>query len=351
MSDNGDLPDARHMTRDLITAKTNETAELNELGRRARDYAAGARSANTRRAYEADLNHFVTWCDAHGLCPMPSDAGTLAAYLTAHAGVLKVATLVRRVSAIRQSHAQVGFSLDTGSAAFKDLWRGIRKAHGAPVRQKAPLLTGGLRKAIAALPNTHLGKRDRALLLVGFGAALRRSELAMLEIRRRDGALGWIEETGEGLKVHLARSKADQEGEGAVVAVPYGANPETCPVRAYRDWLATSGITVGPAFRSINRHGQMAAAALTDRSVARIVKRAVLAACVAEGLTVEESEAQAEQFAGHSLRSGLATSAAANGAPGHAIQRQLRHARFDTTMKYIRAASLFKGNAAGMSGL
>ncbi|HEV2596625.1 MAG TPA: tyrosine-type recombinase/integrase [Sphingomicrobium sp.] len=339
------------MPRDLITATSNTVSALRALADRARDYTAQAKSENTRRAYASDWRAFVHWCNQHKLCPMPAGAATLAAYLTAHAGILKVSTLTRRLSAVREAHRYAGFDIDTSSIAFRDLWRGIRRAHGAPARQKAPLLTSGLRKAIAALPDTILGRRDRALLLVGFAAALRRSELVTLEVRHREGALGWIEETAEGLKVNLARAKADQEGEGAAVGVPYGVNPETCPVRAYRDWVAVSGITDGPAFRSINRHGQMGAYALAGRSVARIVKRAIVAAGVAEGLSVEEAEVQAEQFAGHSLRAGLATSAAANDAPGHAIQRQLRHARFDTTIKYIRAGNLFKGNAAGMAGL
>ena len=335
----------------LTTANPNAVSELRALGQRAREYAMQAKSKNTRRAYQTDLNAFIGWCDEHGLCALPAEMETLAAYLTAHAGVLKVSTLTRRLSAIREAHRYAGFLLDTASIAFRDLWRGIRKAHGTPARQKAPLVTDLLRKAVTALPDDIGGQRDRALLLIGFAAALRRSELVTLEVAWRDGAFGWIEDAEEGLKVHLSRSKADQEGEGAIVAVPYGANPETCPVRSYRSWLAASGITDGPVFRPINRHGQLGASSLTDRSVARILKRAIVTAGVAAGLSKQEAEARAEQFAGHSLRAGLATSAAANDAPGHAIQRQLRHARFDTTTKYIRAGSLFKGNAAGMVGL
>ena len=136
-----------------------------------------------------------------------------------------------------------------------------------------------------------------------------------------------------------------------MIAIPYGTNVETCPVRAYKAWRAVSGITTGPAFRAIDRHGHMAADAISDKAVATIVKRTVAAGEISGGATTAEAYANAARFAGHSLRAGLATSAAANDAPGHAIQRQLRHKRFDTTQGYIRGGELFKKNAAGMAGL
>ena len=244
-----------------------------------------------------------------------------------------------------------GIKLDTSSAAFRDVWRGIRRTHAVPANKKAPLLTAGLRRAIATLPDTPAGRRDRAMLLIGFGAALRRSELAGLDVVQREGAAGWIEETPDGLAIHLGATKTDQTGEGDVIGIPYGTNVETCPVRSYKAWLAVSGITTGPAFRAIDRHGHMAAGAISDKAVATIVKRTVVAGEISGGASVAEATATAARFAGHSLRAGLATSAAANDAPGHAIQRQLRHKRFDTTQGYIRGGELFKKNAAGMAGL
>jgi integrase len=110
-------------------------------------------------------------------------------------------------------------------------------------------------------------------------------------------------------------------------------------------------MTSGPAFRAINRHGHMSAEAISNKTVATIVKRSVVAAEILNGATPAEAEMVAMTFAGHSLRAGLATSASANDAPGHAIQRQLRHKKFDTTVKYIRVGQLFKRNAAGMAGL
>ncbi|MGY4461541.1 hypothetical protein [Bradyrhizobium sp. LB13.1] len=188
------------------------------------------------------------------------------------------------------------------------------------------------------------------MLLAGFAGALRRSELAAAEIGASKNALIWFEETAEGITVHIGRSKGDQDGDGQQVAIPFGANLATCPVRSLRAWLAASGITSGRIFRNINRHGQIGES-LSDRAVALIVKRAVVAGELAGGASLADAEAMAQQFAGHSLRSGLATSAAMNDVRGELIQRQLRHARFDTTAGYIQSADLYRKNAAAGVGL
>ena len=323
---------------------------LQAFADRARDYATQARAANTRRAYASDVRAFASWCEARGEPSLPANPAAVLAYLIDHATTLKVATLQRRLAAIREQHIAAGLALDTSSAAFRDTWRGIKNAHGQPAEKKRPLMTVDLRRAVATLPDTLAGRRDRALILVGFAAALRRSELAELEVSRRDGA-AWVEERPDGLVVHLARSKTDQQAEGAEVGVPYGSNMETCPVRSYRAWIKAARLREGPAFRPIDRHGRLGSEAVTDRAVARIVQRTVEAAALADGHAPEEAHRITAAFAGHSLRSGLATSAAANDAPGHAIQRQLRHKRFDTTSGYIRSGQLFKQNPAGMAGL
>lgn len=323
---------------------------LQAFADRARQYADQSRAANTRRAYASDVRAFANWCEARGEASLPASPAAVLSYLIDHATTLKVVTLQRRLAAIREQHAAAGFELDTSSAAFRDTWRGIKRAHGQPAAKKRPLITVDLRRAVATLPDTLAGRRDRALILVGFAAALRRSELAGLEVSRRDGG-AWVEEQPDGLVVHLARSKTDQSGEGAEIGVPYGSNMETCPVRSYRAWIKAAQLTEGPAFRPIDRHGHIGAEAVTDRAVARIVQRTVEAAALAEGHSPDEARRLAAAYAGHSLRSGLATSAAANDAPGHAIQRQLRHKRFDTTSGYIRSGQLFKQNPAGMAGL
>lgn len=323
---------------------------LQAFAERARGYADQSRAANTRRAYASDVRAFATWCEERGEGALPASPAAVLAYLIDHAATLKVATLQRRLAAIREQHAAAGFALDTSSAAFRDTWRGIKRAHGQPADKKRPLMTVDLRRAVAILPDSLAGLRDRALILVGFAAALRRSELAGLEVAQREGA-AWIEERPDGLVIHLGRSKTDQQGEGVEIGVPYGSNMETCPVRSYRAWIKAARLNEGAAFRPIDRHGRIGAEAVTDRAVARIVQRSVEAAALAEGHPPEEARRLAAAYAGHSLRSGLATSAAANDAPGYAIQRQLRHKRFDTTSGYIRSGQLFRQNPAGMAGL
>ena len=188
------------------------------------------------------------------------------------------------------------------------------------------------------------------MILVGFSVALRRSELVSLHLGEAPGR-STIDATADGLVVHLARTKTDQSAEGAKLGVPYGANPDTCPVRSFLRWRDAAGLREGPAFRAIDRHGNIGEAALSDKGVARIVKGAVKAGAIAAGMSEEDAERRAARFAGHSLRSGLATSAAIGGAAGHQIQKRLRHKRFDTTAGYIQDAELFKDNAAASAGL
>ncbi len=151
--------------------------------------------------------------------------------------------------------------------------------------------------------------------------------------------------------VTLTRSKTDQEGQGRQVGIPYGSNLQTCPVRALEDWLAAAGLEKGPVFRWVNRHGQLQDGRLSDKAVAKVVKRTAYAAALAKGADEKTAQAFAANFSGHSLRAGLATSAAAAGVPERAIMAQTGHKRTDTLRKYIRLGSLFRENAAAQVGL
>jgi len=333
-----------------LTGSAKAPVVAAEIAEKARGYAAASQSTNTRRAYTGDWATFTDWCALQGVDPLPATAATVTAFLIDTAGKVAVTTQRRRISAIQDMHRKANQSLDLSGAGFRDVWSGIRRTHGRPPVKKAALMTHALRDAVQALPDTLAGTRDRALLLVGFAGALRRTELAMAEIGIRGGEVS-IEDGADGLTVHIGRSKGDQEAAGQTVGIPYGSNPETCPVRAWRAWLAASGLTDGPAFRSINRHGQLGRDALCDHTVALVVKRAIVAGAIAKGASEADAIVTAARFAGHSLRSGLATSAAAHDAPGHLIQRQLRHRKFDTTSGYIQAAELHRKNAAGMAGL
>jgi integrase len=181
--------------------------------------------------------------------------------------------------------------------------------------------------------DTAIGARDRALLLLGFAGAFRRSELVALDIDD-------VQITREGMIVTIRRSKTDQEGAGQKVGIPRGRHPGTCPVKALAAWLGLAGIEAGAIFRPITRHGLIQPGRLTDRSVARIVQR-----------TAEAAGLDPSQFAGHSLRAGLATSAAMAGAEERDIMRQTRHKSVVVARRYIRDGSLFRNNAAGTVGL
>lgn len=146
--------------------------------------------------------------------------------------------------------------------------------------------------------------------------------------------------TEDGLIIRLSRSKTDQDGAGADVGIPYGSKVDTCPIRSLKNWLAAGSIVTGPLFRGIDRHGNLLTGRLSDRGVARAVKRC----CELIGL-------DPDQFGGHSLRSGLATNAAYNGAPSHAIAQQGRWASLEMVNRYIRKGRLFKDNAAEYIGL
>ncbi|MDQ6618011.1 MAG: site-specific integrase [Actinomycetota bacterium] len=210
---------------------------------------------------------------------------------------------------------------------------GIRRSQGTAPAVKAPAVTAELRAMVAQLPGDLRGVRDRAMLLVGFAAALRRSELVALDVAD-------VAETAEGLVVTLRRSKTDPEGAGRKIGVPYGSHPATCPVRALRAWTEIAGVADGPLFVTIDRAGRLGTTRASDRCVARTVQRAALGA----GL-------DPARYAGHSLRAGLATSAAATGASERSIMNQTGHKSLPILRRYIREGSLFTDNAAASVGL
>ncbi len=267
--------------------------------------------------------------------PLPASPQTIILYSTdlAKNQLKKWNTLSRRLAAISQLHSQAGFESPTRTWAVKQFLQGLRRELGvAPVRKK-PVLVADLQEILKQVPDSVLGKRDRALLLVGFTGAFRRSELIGLNVED-------LEETRDGTVVHIRRSKTDQEGEGRKLGIPPGAEEATCPVRALAEWRTAAGLTSGPLFRSVDRHGRVLGQRLSGEGVAMVVKR-----------YVEKLGCDPAQFAGHSLRSGLATAAAAAGKSERAIMNQTGHRSVATLRRYIRDGNLFRENAAGGIGL
>jgi site-specific recombinase XerD len=326
----------------------------------ARDFAAHSKAENTLRAYRSDWDDFTAWCDERGLPALPASAETVTLYITSRArgsvervgdqdsderAPLKVSTLERRLSAIAAAHRLAGHGspVSRREEPLHSVWAGIVRRKGTAKEKVAPALTEDVRQMVSTIATTDIvpdddaarlrGRRDAALLLVGFAGALRRSELAALTV-------GDVGVDPDGLRVRVSRSKSDQEGAGTVLGIHYGSDPETCPVRALRSWLIESGITNGPLFRGITKGGNLQERPLSPRTVARVVK----ARAEAAGLNPRA-------YSGHSLRAGFATQAARAGVPERVIMRHTRHKDVVTLREYIREGGLFNENPTDQLGL
>lgn len=300
----------------LVADFPHSTAALNE-------YLRAAVSNNTRRAYQQDMQHFQGWGGE-----FPSSPQQIARYLAEHGGKLSPFTLGRRLVAIGRAHRALGYSDPGDSELVRAALRGIRRVHGTAQRRVDPLLREDVLAVMDSLPATVKGARDRALLLIGFAGALRRSELVTLNVED-------VRLVSEGLILRLRRSKTDQEAEGRDIGIPY-ARSRACPVKALRAWLDHAGITSGPIFRGVAKGGRVKFDAMTPQSVALVVK--YYAAKV--GL-------DPERFSGHSLRAGLITSAAKLGVSAWKIRAQSGHRSDAMLSRYVRDGELFVMNAAG----
>jgi site-specific recombinase XerD len=312
---------------------SDDLARFEELGARAHAYLHQAKAANTRRAYRADWADFVAWCAKYRRQPLPALPDTVAYYLADCSERLKVSTLQRRLATIAEAHRAAGHESPNRHARVRLVWQGIRREKGIAQDHKKPALTKHIRLMVAHLPDTLLGQRDRALLLLGFAGAMRRSELVGLDVSD-------VAQADEGLIVTIRRSKTDQAGHGRKVGIPFGESPETCPVRAVHGWLGASGVEDGPLFRPVNRHGQVLKQRLSGWAVAEVVKR-----------SLKVAGKSARGYSGHSLRAGLVTQAAIAGASERSIQEQSGHRSLLVLRRYIRDGSLFRENAAAKVGL
>jgi site-specific recombinase XerD len=311
----------------LVPTDINLPVTLRAALEGAADLASNEKAAGTRRIYSSDFAIFRAWCADQGLCAMPAEPGAVAAFVAHEAGRgIACSTIGRRVAAIKYAHKLAGHPTPTDDERVKSVVRGARRTLGVAPVKKSAATADKLIGMVVGGGNGLAAKRDRALLLLGFALAARRSELVALDV-------GDIAECDEGLRVTIRRSKTDQEGAGAVIAVVRGSI--ACPVAAVREWIAAAGISEGALFRSVPKGGR------------RIGDKRLPAQCVA--LIVKHHAKRlgldAGAFSGHSLRSGFLTSAAARGASIFKMMDVSRHKSVDALRGYVRDADAFRDHA------
>lgn len=329
-----------------LTIIESEPSRMVRRSKRAAYYIAHSKAQNTLRTYRYAYQRYADWCAANHVVPIPADPEVVGEYLMdmAEQG-LSYSTMRLTLTIISRANQMANYPpLSTREEPLHSIWEGIKRLHGTTQVGKAALYPQDLAQMIACMPSNLIGIRDRALLLLGFAGAFRRSELVALNVED-------LHFSRNGVLVLLRKSKTDQYREGMVKAIPYTGNPTTCPVRAVQEWLKASGIRSGALFRYVNRHGQIPAQVrtktgalrenrLSGHAVARIVKRWAAAA----GL-------DPTRYSGHSLRVGLVTASAEAGENEAAIMRQTGHKSIAMVRRYTRFADLFTNNVVSKVGL
>lgn len=296
-----------------------ELATTTERAERVRRYVDASSSPNTQRAYATDWRKFVEYCRVHGYQALPAMPETVVDYLTRLADEgLKASTIERSRAAIAYGHQ--GHTNPCADDRVKVAMKGIRRKLGIRATPKAALPTDDLALIVAMLPDDLRGLRDRALLLMGWQGAFRRSELVALNVDD-------IDTHGGKMTITIRKSKTDQDGAGLYKVLPELADKSICPVAAYRAWLSAADIRSGAVFRSIDRWGHTRDGHMDAGEVARIVKRSCQLASI-----------DPQRFAGHSLRSGFVTAASDAGASDSDIMEQTGHKSSATLKRYRQMA-------------
>lgn len=304
----------------------NQITALAKLEDLAKYYLQQSLSDSTRKFYGIDLRIFRNWCESLDVIALPATSEMIARFLATQANIgIKPATLIRRLAAIRMAHEVLGYASPTQDKGVKAMLKGIKREKGTAPRKKAPATVERIESMIAFCSSTLTGLRDKALLLLGFAGAFRRSELVALKISD-------IERTPEGIKVTIRKSKTDQESQGQVIAILNGTRFRI--VETLYTWLNKANIHDGYLFRPIKKGGQVQSVALTGRSIANIVKDYARKA----GFTEND-------FSGHSLRSGFITSSAQAGADLFKLMEISRHKKPETVIGYVRDSKLFENHA------
>jgi len=301
----------KHMNKLVTDIKSLELETLKNL--------KNSKSANTLRAYESDYKDFSIFCAKNNFSSMPADPKIISLYLTHLSQTCKFSTLKRRIASISVIHKLKDYYIDTNHPIIRENLLGIKRLKGSNQKAKKPILINDLKQIIDVMCKLDIREirktRDKALILIGFAGGFRRSELVALEIDD-------VEFVREGVKIFVKRSKTDQSGEGMTKAIPSFDNALYCPVLHLQDWMAKGKSKNKKIFP------------ISDKSVALIIKKYANLA----GL-------DGDKYAGHSLRSGFATSTAEAGAEERNIMTMTGHKTTQMVRRYIQEANLFKNNA------
>ena len=316
------------MKKNFLLLKNASIEENKKLSLKSKRRLQKTKAFNTLKSYSCDWNDFSDWCAYHDLKDLPAEPETIVNYINDLADDAKANTVSRRVTAISENHIAAGYKKDNPahSGLVRNAMSAIRREKGTFQHGKSPILMETLHLLAGCFGEDIVSLRDRALLLLGFAGAFRRSELVNVQIEE-------LTFSHEGLVIFIPQSKGDQIGRGNYIAIPYAPEPEICAVRAVEKWLNLAQLHTGPLFRPFKRNKELRDIQLSDKSVALIVKKYVKKAGLNEA-----------NFAGHSLRRGFATSAAQHDVDALTIMRQTRHKSEKMVHRYIEQGNIFKEN-------
>ena len=316
-----------------ITTDDNKYGGIvtSDLIAKAREFAKASKAASTIKTYKSVWSGFTAWCSSMNMVSFPASPETIVLYVTDRADELRPQTIKKHLAAISQIHKMDGQPSPVQTEPVRLVMQGLRRIKGTASTPKKALRVEHIRKMIASMPDTHVGIRNKAIILMGFVAGMRRSEVVGLDVSD-------IASEPEGVVVTIRRSKRDQEGRGRQVAVPRGRHEVTCPVRALRAWLDLCVVTDGPLFMRLDPAGR--GQRLAGRGVAHIVQRSAAKA----GL-------DPSMFSGHSLRRGFCSEAARAGAAERDIARTTGHSSMQVLRGYVEAGTIFESCAANVLDL
>lgn len=320
--------DSVHILSNLPSLRNEDASfTISNMPSNIHHYVQEATSENTRRAYQNDIRHFIYWGGT-----LPTTPETVMHYLHHYADQLNSRTLMRRLTALKHWHTYQGFSDPTAHPYVRKALTGIQRVHGRPKEKALALSMDALLTMVRwlQLKPTSANLRNNALLQIGFFGSLRRSELVNILFEH----IHWVK---EGVEILIPRSKTDTKGEGHICAIPYG-DGQLCPSTALRQWLEKASIQSGPVFRRITKEDIVLPQALQANYISQLIK----AVAHRSGL------AHAEQYSGHSLRRGFATTAGQQGVHLSAIMQQGRWKHANTALGYIEEGKRFEDNAAGL---